>query len=63
MLKTALKACLKVIVAVVLVRLAVLALGVNLATGIAPGKSGSSLTEFRDMGREALESVAELLRR
>ena len=69
MLKTILKAVVKVFIAVVVVRVGILALGVNFAGGTLtapngkPGKASSSFSEYREMGREGLATINQLLGR
>ena len=69
MLKMILKAFVKVFIAVVVVRLGILALGVNFAGGTLPGSNGkpgkatSSFSDFREMGREGLATINQLLGR
>ena len=67
MLKMILKTFLKVFIAVVVVRLGVLAVGAQFVAGNLPGVSGkngaASLTEYRQMGQESLEAIGQLLNR
>ena len=67
MLKYLLKTVLKIVAAVVIVRLAIFVVGLHMATGSIPGtadkfgKGGYSLTDFKQMGREGLKLVNDLL--
>lgn len=61
-LKSILKAFAKIVVAVVVVRLGIFAIGLNLATQEGIGSIGS-VAEFRDTGLDAIETLGRLLQR
>ncbi len=62
MLKSILKAFLKVFIAVVVIRLGIVVLGVNFVAQETTGEA-SSLGDFREMGLEAIDTIGRLLNR
>lgn len=63
MLKAILKAFAKLFIAVVVIRLGILAAGIDFAVRETTGMSPMPLEEMREMGREAFDAVSRVLQR